>query len=472
MYKNNLLLKIAIKSAVVFICLFIVGCSPSQKTIKSPVDLPGNFSVNGSEVLPAKWWQSFNDEKLNEIIEQALGNNFSIRSTWDRLTQAEQIAVKTSADLFPDISHSSTAKRTREETDDVATYSTKYTMGLAISYEIDLWGRIRSLKQAALLDATAAMEDVYAAAITLSSNVAKTWYQLAEAKQNKQVLNRQLATNEKVLDIITTQFRTGQVGAADVYRQRQLVESTNGQLIQAEENIMLLQHRLSVLIGKSPAQWWADDEIGLIELPALPETGLPSVVIQNRPDVASAYKAIQAADMRVAAAVAEQYPTISISSTIETSTSVSKPNLFDDWLANLAGNALGPIFDAGYRKAEVKRKKAMLSESINNYGQAVLEAVRETEDAINQELLQRKYIDNLNKQLQLARRVYERTEQNYIKGQIDYVRVLDALISQQQLEISQLNARRILIERRIDICKAIAAGWEMEPPKQAEIIEK
>ena len=354
----------------------------------------------------------------------------------------------------------------------MATYSTKYTMGLAISYEIDLWGRIRSLKQAALLDATAAMEDVYAAAITLSSNVAKTWYQLAEAKQNKQVLNRQLATNEKVLDIITTQFRTGQVGAADVYRQRQLVESTNGQLIQAEENIMLLQHRLSVLIGKSPAQWWADDEIGLIELPALPETGLPSVVIQNRPDVASAYKAIQAADMRVAAAVAEQYPTISISSTIETSTSVSKPNLFDDWLANLAGNALGPIFDAGYRKAEVKRKKAMLSEAINNYGQAVLEAVRETEDAINQELLQRKYIDNLNKQLQLARRVYERTEQNYIKGQIDYVRVLDALISQQQLEISQLNARRILIERRIDICKAIAAGWEMEPPKQAEIIEK
>lgn len=472
MNKNNLSSKIAIKSTVIFICFFIVGCSPAPKKIKSPVDLPENFSANGSEVLPAKWWQSFNDEKLNEIIDQALGNNFSIRSTWDRLTQAEQIAVKTSADLFPDVSHSSTAKRTRQETDDVATYSTKYTMGLAISYEIDLWGRIRSLKQAALLDATAAMEDVYAAAITLSSNAAKTWYQLAQAKQNKKVLNRQLATNEKVLDIITTQFRTGQVGAADVYRQKQLVESTNGQLIQAEENIVLLQHQLSVLIGKSPGQWWADDEIDLIELPALPEIGLPSFVIQNRPDVASAYKAIQAADMRVAAAVAEQYPTISISSTIETSTSVSKPNLFDDWLANLAGNAIGPIFDAGYRKAEVKRKKAMLSEAINNYGQAVLEAVRETEDAINQELLQRKYIDNLNKQLQLARSVYERTEQNYIKGQIDYVRVLDALISQQQLEIRQLNAKRILIERRIDICKAIAAGWEMEPPKQAEINEK
>jgi NodT family efflux transporter outer membrane factor (OMF) lipoprotein len=462
---RGLLTKIVL---LLLICITIMGCNSEIKTIESPVSLPDEFSATGSEVLPHKWWQSFNDPQLDKLIEQALGSNFSIRSTWDRLTQAEQIAIKTGTSLFPEIDYKAEAKRTRQEASNVKTYSSNYTASLVLSYEIDFWGKIRSSDQAALLDAEAARENVYTAAITLSANVARTWYQLAEAKQQTSVLNKQLTTNQKVLEIITNQFRKGQVGAADVFRQKQLVESTQGKLIQARESVVLLQHQLSVLIGKKPELRWDDDNIELVELPAFPETGLPSSTIQNRPDVLRAFRTIQAADMRVAVAVADQYPTISIFSTTETFSS-KVHDLFDDWLANLVVNATGPLFDAGLRKAEVKRTQAVLSETINDYGQTILEAIQEIEDAINQEYYQQKYVESLNKQLQLARQVSERTEQSYIKGTLDYLRVLEVLVSQQNLEINELTARRILVERRIDLCKAIAGSWEMQQPEQATI---
>ena len=129
----------------------------------------------------------------------------------------------------------------------------------------------------------------------------------------------------------------------------------------------------------------------------------------------------------------------------------------------------GPLLDAGLRKAEVERTRAVVSEQINTYGQAVLQAVREVEDAIQQEAYQRDYIASLSQQLALARQVYERTRYRYIGGQLDYLRVLESLVSPQSLERSELTARRVLVEHRIDLCRSLAGGWEMEPPEMAEL---
>ncbi len=270
-----------------------------------------------------------------------------------------------------------------------------------------------------------------------------------------------------MLDIITLQFKQGQVNAADVFRQRQLVESNRGQLIQVQETIVLFQHQLSILIGKNPQQRWGQETIKLFTPGQLPAISVPSDVLQRRPDVVSAYKAIQAADLRVASAVADQYPRISISATVETSTT-RVSDLFDDWLANLAANAIGPLFDAGLRKAEVTRTRAVLSQTINEYGQTILQALKEVEDAINQEYYQRQYISNLQAQLALARQSSESTKLNYLNGELDYLRVLEALVSQQSLERSELASRKVLIEHRIDLCRAIAGSWEMTRPSQAQ----
>jgi len=457
----------------VLLCVLIVnGCATDQaKTIKPALDIPERFSSDGVAPLGNKWWESFNDPNLNILIEEAMGQNFSIRIAWDRLTQAEQIAVKSGVNLYPSVDYQVNGTRVRQEAGENTNYNSNYSARLAASYEIDLWSRIKSSQQAALLDAKAAKEDVDAAAITLSANIAKTWYQLGEAKQQEVIIANQLNTNQEVLDIITVKFRQGQVNAADVFRQRQLVESSRGQLIQAQEAIVLLQHQLSILIGKNPQQRWAKDTIELFTPGKLPAISVPSDILHRRPDVASAYEAIQASDLRVAAAVADQYPRISISSTIETS-AIRASDLFDDWFVNLAANIAGPLFDAGLRKAEVARTRAVLSQSINEYGQTTLQAIKEVEDAINREYYQRQYISNIQTQLTLARQTSESTNLNYLNGQLDYLRVLEALVSQQSLERNELASRRLLIEYRIDLCRSITGSWEMQRPEQATLVRR
>jgi outer membrane protein TolC len=306
--------------------------------------------------------------------------------------------------------------------------------------------------------------------MTLTSAIAKTWYQLAEAKQQQEIINQQIQTNEKILEVIKLQFRKAKVGAADVFSQEQLVQSRRGQLIQTQENITLLQHQLSILMGRTPSTWWSSESINLVALKQLPQIDVPAVVFQRRPDVLSAYRAVQAADQRMASAIADQYPAISLSAGAETSAAKIR-DLFDDWLGNLAANLSGPLFDAGLRKAEVKRTRAVVSEKLNDYSQTILVALKETEDAIQQEYYQRQYVESLQKQLALAQNVYDRTYQNYLKGQLDYIRVLTSLVTMQNLERNELTARRILIEHRIDLCRSIAGGWVMQRPDHAELLK-
>jgi outer membrane protein TolC len=282
------------------------------------------------------------------------------------------------------------------------------------------------------------------------------------------LIGDQLIRNQQVLDLVTANFRAAKVGAPDVLRQRQLVESSRGQLIQAGEQVKLLQNRLCVLIGRVPEQAWADQTTPLIDLPPLPDTGVPAEMIGRRPDVAGAFYAIRAADQRTAVAIADKYPSISLTGTLTTSDRRIE-DLLDDWLASLAGSLAGPLFDAGLREAEAQRTQAVLSQAIHTYQQTVVEAIQEVEDALVQETHQRAYLTNLAAQLNLAKETYDRTYFRYSKGQGNYLRVLDSLQLQQQLERSQLSAKRSLIDRRVDLCRALAGAWAMDRPESASL---
>ncbi|MCF7973336.1 MAG: efflux transporter outer membrane subunit [Phycisphaerae bacterium] len=446
----------------------MAGCRSQSKTLPAAPEIavPEAFSMPGSEVLPDKWWQSLRDPALDGLIEEALAGNFSLQTSWDRLAQAEQVAVKAGAPLLPSVRYQASATRTRREPGVPEEYATSISAGLVASYEVDLWRRVRAGREATLLDVESRKQDLAAAAVTLSASVAKTWYQLAESKLQVSLIGEQLNRNQQVLGLVIANFSAAKVGASDVLRQRQLVESSRGQLIQAQEQVNLLQNRLCVLIGRVPDQAWTDQTMTLINLPVLPATGVPADRIGRRPDVASAFHAIRAADQRTAVAIADKYPSLSLTGTLTTSDRRIE-DLLDDWVASLAGSVAGPLFDAGLRKAEVKRTQAVLSQAIHTYQQAVIVAIQEVEDALVQETHQRAYLANLAVQLDLAKKTYERTYYRYSKGQGEYLRVLDSLTSQQQLERSQLSAKRSLIDRRVDLCRALAGDWDMDRPDMA-----
>lgn len=448
--------------------LTAIGCSRQFKEQEIPAQIPSSFTTTGTEPLPDRWWQSFGDDELNLLIEEALEDNFNLAIAWDRLAQAQAVANQSKTDLWPQANLEAGFVRSRRETQSSTIYSSLYSLGIAAGYEVDLWSQIRSLQQASWLDVQAQREAVDTAAITLTASIAGTWYQLAEAKALIRIAKEQIETNRQVLNIVTVQFRKGTASAADVLRQRQLVASTEAQLILAEEDVELIQYQLSVLLGHQPELDWQDKDIDLPELPAMPRLGVPIEVLWRRPDVLQEYRRVQAADQRLAAAIADQYPRISLAANVETS-GVSVHDLFDDWLANLAANAVQPLFDADLRKLEVERQQEIVLERIHTWGQSILEAMEEIEAALTREKQQTLLLESLKLQLGLARETYKRNRERYIKGQTDYIRVLESLQSLQALERNVITAQLTLIGSRIDLYRSIAGSFDLPKHTLADI---
>ena len=449
------------------VATLLSGCSTAIHELKAPVVAPARFSESGNSPLPDRWWVSFEDPVLSGLIDQALANNFDLKTAWDRLSQAEALAHSAGADLFPALDAEVENSRNRAFEDGQTIEGHSYSLGLTASYELDLWGRIRSSRDAAAFDVKASQEDLRTAALTLSAEVADTWYHLVEQYGQLDILNEQIVTNEQVLELVTLQFRTGQVGIADMLQQRQLVESNRGEKAQVVAQVKVLEHQLAILLGYSPLQPVAPRVSKLLNLPLMPQTGLPAELIQRRPDIRSAYYAVLAADSDLAAAIADRFPRLSLTAGVDTSGAHTR-DLFDNWLVTLAANLVAPIIDGGLRKAEVDRTRAVASEALHTYGQTILDALGEVEDALAQERHQRDFIASLDKQLKLAGQVIERVRDRYLQGTVDYQRVLDALLSQQELQRSLLTAKRDLVQDRIDLCRALGTGWALERPEESQ----
>ncbi len=222
----------------------------------------------------------------------------------------------------------------------------------------------------------------------------------------------------------------------------------------------MLQNQLAVLLGVAPDQAPQITANKLGELPPLPTTGMQSSLLERRPDVRAAWLELEAADQRVAAAVADRFPRLSLTGRANT-TDEQIEDLFDDWLASLAANLLAPLIDGGRRIAEVERSQAVAAEKFHLYGQTVLDALAEGENALTREQRQREYLISINRQLELAEQATERIRDRYLNGAEDYQRILGALLSRQLLQRTQLSAQRELFVNRINLSRALAGGWEM-----------
>ena len=443
------------------------SCTRPLKDAPPPVAMPEAFSATGAQPTPDRWWLMLNDADLAGLVDQSLAGNMTLRILWDRVDQAGAVARRSAAPLYPAVDGTAGTLREREKrAGRPALYQTTLSVGLLADYEVDLWGRIRSTVNAADLEVQATREDLAAAAITLSATVANTWYRLVELRGQIALLDGQIRTNEQYLDLTTLRFRTGKVSAVDVLQQRQLVEATRSEKIQAESDLKVLEHQLAILVGRAPAAPVAAPGGHLPALPPLPGTGLPADLVRKRPDTRSAFVRLQEADQQIAAAVADQFPRLSLSATTVTSAGQLR-DLFDNWLAGLAANMVAPLFDGGQRAAEVERTRAVASERLHFYGQTVLVALGEVENALVQERQQALFLTSVEQQLALASKATEQTRQHYVQGGLDFLRVLDALRSQQRLERDCLQARRELVGFRIDLYRALGGGWEMQRPEES-----
>lgn len=436
--------------ALAAIVVVLPACMGAPIPVKPQADIesPEQFTQSGADGLLDAWWTSFGDPQLNRHTEQALAANRDLRSIWYAFVEAAAVSKRTGAARHPVLDVFADGRNVRStESDDVE----QAGFGVAAAYEVDLWGRLKANERADQFEAWARLDDYRTAAVSLTAEVARTWYRLLEAELQVAVLGEQVDANTKIRSLIEPRVATQQLRGVDLLRQDTLVESTREQRLEAEAEATVLRNQLAVLTGQAPGAIAASTAPALATLPPLPATGVPIETVRRRPDVLAAERRVMAADQELGAALRDRYPRLTLDASAGSATGV-----FEGFVTTFAAGLLAPIFDGGRRGAEIARSRAQRDRLRASYGQSVLVAFREVEDALVAERLQRDRLKSIERQFALTERSSSRLRDEYLNGQGSYIDVLAALTQEQELRRRILTTQRLLLEARIGLCRALA----------------
>ena len=466
--------------------LALGGCAgqlpwaPVPETVPSrvPVVVPAAFHAAGAETAPAvdRWWSALGDPELPAVVDRALSGNLGLRQAWARLEQANAVLARTAAGQLPEITGEGQAARQQsvffagEEFGVRPFLSTSLLGAFAANWELDLWRRVGSLRDAAELDRHASRDDLEGLALSLAGEISETWFSLAEQKAQRALLAEQIEISDRIRRLVDLRFASGLSTGPDVFQQRQQVASVRSLVPPVEARIAVLEHRLDVLVGMAPGTSGFPVEPRLPSLAPPPATGLPGGLLRRRPDVRAAERRVAAADHRLASAIAERFPAIRLSGRTGWQ-GFESMELPDNWIWTIASNVVTPLFDAGRRRAEVDRSRAVVEERLAAYGETVLRAFEEVENALVQERLQREHLERLGEELELARHTFEEIRHRFAQGIGDYVQVLTALQSLQRVERTELAARKQLVSFRIQLHRALGGSWMegLDPPPAVHV---
>lgn len=441
--------------------LLLGGCAQKRALPTFNASQLPPLSESGTDFTPERWWITFGDAGLDQQVNLALGDNFDLAAALYRLRAAQAVTRREASDLFPDLNGFIRDQNTFGPGPD----QTRLTWGLDAAYQVDLWGQIRARIDAERFRAGATRADYHTVALALSAEVARAWYALIEGYAQLELLEQQLTTNSDGLKLVSARAGNtpgGEGGTPNVLRQLQLIESTREQQVVVKASIEVLEHQLAVLTGQPPQS--ANYRTGSVlpALPPLPYAGLPSELLNRRPDVRSAFLALLAADRDVAVAVASQYPRLDLTGSLVNS-SDRPADFFQDWFVSIGGQLLGPILDGGQRRAEVARTNAVVCQRFAEYRQTVLIALQEVEDGLALERRQLERIEKLEIQAKWAGSAANQLVQYWINGQAAYLDVLSANQSEQRIQRSLISARLDLILIRIGLYLALAGDFDTSP---------
>lgn len=457
--------KFKVVAIFVLAAFSLSACSPFKPDPRKGMTLgvPMQYRLySGQPRELGKWWESFGNAELNKLVEEAVIADFDVRIAWAKLRQLRATAVKSRADLYPALDGKGSYTNSKSGNDGTegskgSTSTDTNKLGLAASYEIDLWGKIEAEAASGELNFLASREDVNTAAMTVASEVVKRWLEIQLQRQKKEILRKQLQTNETYLELIELRFRNSLATALDVYQQRETVARTKALIPPVESRERILLHELAFLLGR-PAGSVNVLTADFPDLPKMPGLGIPLDLLANRPDVRSAGLKLQSADWAVTAARANRLPSINLSAEAALS-SAQLANIFSGWMTSLAASVTGPIFDGYSRKAEVERTRAVVDERLLNYKESVYTAFKEVQDSLVQEKWQHEYIKARKNQLEAAKINLQEAGSRYLQGLDDYLPVLNALVSVQSLEINIAADEANLLTYRVALYRALGGTW-------------
>lgn len=458
--------------SLLVILLFTFSCSFLQNKLPSttPANYPSSFSMYGDTPdYTTEWWKQLDSKELNKLMDIAINDNFNIVEAWAKLEQAKAQAAKSDSYLYPNASINtgiSQSKQKKDKMDEVD--STTYSLGLSVSYELDLWGKIKSNKNSLDLELKASKEDVSTTIMTITSQIAEVWINIISLNRQKESLKEQLIINKKLLELIEIRFKNAQANALDIFQQQQSIAAIEAAIIPIIAQKQLLTHQLALLLGKPTTYNIALTQKDFPIISDIPKAGIPSDLLAMRPDIRSAGLKLKSANWEIAAAKADRLPSIKLTASY-TYSSDEVSTIFDNWLMNLAANLTGPIFDAGRRKNEVKRVEAIVDEKLATYQETILTAFKEVEDALSEEKYNKQVLKAKQQQLILSKKTLIQAYKRYINGVSDYLSVLTEQLNIASFENSIIKAQADIINSRIQLQKAVGGSWveNIQPNKKS-----
>ena len=448
----------------------LAACMMGPDYSRPKVDTPTAFRFEPqavAETADTEWWKQFDDPVLDALIAEALANNLSIKVAVGNVEQAAGVFTQTRSGLFPQVGYSASGERARTteagENPAVARLipnpSTAYQAVLTASWEIDLWGRIRRLSEASLANLLATDQARRGVILSLVTSVASDYIQLRGLDEQLAVANETLGTYGESLKLFQLQFQYGQVSQMNVAQAQSQYETAAAQIPAIESQIAQLETALSILVGRNPGPIARGKPIAELKQPPVP-AGLPSQLLERRPDLMQAEQQLVAANAQIGAAKALYFPTISLTGAFG-SASPDLNKLFTGparvW--SYAGQAIGPIFTFGAISGQVAQAEGGQQAALYNYQLSIQNAFGDVDNAL---IASQKLQDQLAAQTRLvaALQDYARLATlQYNGGYTSYTTVLQAEQSLFPAELTLASLRAQAVGSTVNIYKAMGGGW-------------
>ena len=461
----------------------LAACTTVGPDFKAPagIDAPAYrhadaAPANDAARLPASWWSVFGDATLDQLETRALRDNPNVRAAAQRLVQAQAQLGVTRAGQLPAVNLAagiSNARTSAETSQGLALghrsiEGNNYSVGANFSWELDLWGRVRRVVEAADAQALAAQDDRDGVLLLLSSQVATAYWQLRGLDAEMAILDHALATRRESQELIEARFNAGLSNELDVARARIERANAESDLQEVQRQRNNLEHALAVLVGASPTQALlpaAQDALALPQPPRIP-VGLPASLLGQRPDLASSVATLKAFNAQVGVAEGAFYPALSLTGNFgfasESLSDITKGSARQFSAGPLALSL--PIFDAGRNRANLKLARARYDEAVANHEARLLTALREVEDALSDVQQRQKQGDVQDQARVAAARALLVAQARYERGVSTYLDVTDAQRSTLAADRAAAQIRTQRLVAAVSVARALGGGWSEGAP--------
>jgi NodT family efflux transporter outer membrane factor (OMF) lipoprotein len=409
------------------------------------------------EASRGNWWEIFGDPKLSALMESIDISNQNVLLAAARFRQAQALAAQSRAALFPTLDANASITRSRSATGPSVG---NHSVALDSLWEIDLWGRLRRALESSAANAQASAADLAAARLLAQAELASSYFQLRVLDAQKQLLGDTVTAFDKTLELTRNRYAAGVAAKVDVVQAETQLKSTLAQSIDTGVQRAQLEHAIAILVGKLPSEFSIAPVPLAVTMPRVP-LGLPSELLERRPDVAAAERRAAAANAQIGVAKAAYFPSLTLSA----SGGFRSANAADLFTAPSRFWSIGPalaqsIFDAGLRRAQTEQAIAAYDATVAQYRQAVLAGFQEVEDNLAALRILEEEAKVQEDAVRAARESVALTLNQYKAGTVSYINVVTA----QTTQLSNESVAVGILGRRLiaaaTLVKALGGGWD------------